>query len=58
MDVGACRRDSYNTEQQVIDCNQFGVHIELVGDFNTGHPTQSQYDAIKKINKELKLEYK
>ncbi len=53
MDVWACRKDNYNTLEQVIDCNSKWIHIELVGNFNNHKPTQQQYEAINKIYKEL-----
>jgi len=42
-------KDKYNTLEQVIDANNHGIHIEVIGDFNQYAPTSEQYDAINQI---------
>ena len=52
-DVGACAKDRYNSTWQVIECNQYWIHIELVWDFNKTKPTDKQYEWLIKIIKSL-----
>lgn len=31
------------------EANRNGIHIEIVGDFNTGEPSQAQYDTVNQL---------
>ena len=37
-------KDRYNTREQVNEANTYGIHIEVVGDFNKEPPTDAQYE--------------
>lgn len=63
-DVWACIKDRYNTTWQVIECNQYWIHIELVWDFNKSKPTEKQYEWLSRLimylqnkNKNLIVKY-
>lgn len=51
--VWAVAKDKYNTNEQVSEANRYGIHIEIVGDFNINEPSQKQYEAINKLIKEI-----
>ena len=64
IDVWAVAKDRYNTTWQVEDWNAYGIHIELVWDFNKKKPTDRQYewllkltDILKKKNPNLTIKY-
>jgi len=47
--VGAVGKDKYNTDIQVAEANQKGLHIEMVGNFDINKPTQKQIDSLKRL---------
>lgn len=51
--VWAVAKDKYNTIEDVQKANLWGVHIEMVGDFNKHKPTEKQYETLRKLVKEL-----
>jgi len=53
IDVWAVAKDRYNTTWQVEDWNTYGIHIELVWDFNKTKPTTEQYSWLLLLVKEL-----
>ena len=46
VNVWAISKDKYNTDTQVTEANLYGIHIELVGNFNEHAPTTEQYDRL------------
>lgn len=51
--VRSVAKDKYNTEEQVIDANLHGIHIELVGDFNKAPPSELQYQRLQILIKQI-----
>lgn len=54
VNVGAVRKDKYNTWWQVMNANLYGIHVELVGNFNKHKPSDEQYASLYRLVKELR----